>query len=67
MRRLSPPSATTGVLNLTTLLSVCDKGIQECMVWHFTRRPEYGRRVAEDLGMSLDTLPDFTAEYADRI
>ncbi len=55
------------MLNLTTLLSVCDKGIQERMVWHFTRRPGVRPPVAEDLGMSLDTLPDFTAEYADRI
>ncbi len=38
------------------------------MVWHFTQcDQEYGRRVAEGLGMSLDTLPDFTAEFADRI
>jgi catalase len=55
------------VLNLTTLLGQCEKSIQERMVWHFQQCDEdYGRRVAEGLGMSLDTLPDFTDEYAER-
>ncbi len=56
------------ILNLTTLLGSCEKSIQERMVWHFRQcDEEYGRRVADGLGMSLDALPDFTEEYADRV
>jgi catalase len=56
------------VLNFTTLLSECDKGIQERMVWHFRQCDQgLGNLVADGLGLSLDSLPDFTEEYADRI
>jgi catalase len=45
------------VLNLTTLLSQCDKQIQERMVWHFLQcDTEYGGRVAEGLGIAVDDL-----------
>jgi hypothetical protein len=37
------------------------------MVWHFRHCDEdCGRRVADGLGLSLDTLPDFSAEFAER-
>ena len=50
------------ILNLVTLLGQTEKGIQERMVWHFRHCDEdYGRRVADGLGLSLDTLPDFSA------
>jgi catalase len=40
------------VLNMITLLGQCDKRIQEKMVWHFGQcDPDYGRRVAEGLGL----------------
>jgi catalase len=40
------------VLNMITLLGQCDKRIQEKMVWHFAQcDSEYGRRVAEGLGL----------------
>ena len=56
------------ILNLVTLLGQTEKGIQERMVWHFRHCDEdYGRRVADGLGLSLDTLPDFSAEFAERI
>jgi catalase len=45
------------VLNLVTMLGQCDKHIQERMVAHFTKcDPEFGYRVAEGIGISLDTL-----------
>ncbi|MGC4807158.1 catalase [Micromonospora sp. DT233] len=41
------------VLNLTGLLAQCDKHIQEKMVWHFSQcDADYGRRIAEGLGLS---------------
>ncbi len=40
------------VLNLVAALSQCDRPIQEAMVAHFTRcDPDYGRRVAEGIGL----------------
>ncbi len=51
------------VLNLTTLLGQCDKAIQEKMVWHFTQcDSEYGRRVAEGLGVDHDAIKDAIKE-----
>jgi catalase len=45
------------VLNLTTLLGGCDKHIQERMSAHFTKcDPEFGRRVAEGLGIDHASL-----------
>jgi len=56
------------VLNLVTLLGQCEKSVQERMNWHFTQcDPEWGARVAEGLGISLDAVPDFTEEFATRI
>ncbi|MDQ6760777.1 MAG: catalase [Acidobacteriota bacterium] len=38
------------ILNLVSALSICDAGIQQRMIDHFTRcDPEYGNRVAEGL------------------
>nr|WP_130339442.1 catalase [Micromonospora kangleipakensis] len=43
------------VKNMTTLLGQCGKHIQEKMVWHFGQcDEEYGRRVAEGLGISVN-------------
>ncbi len=45
------------VLNLVTNLGQCDKLIQERMVGHLLRCDrEYGRRVADGLGIDVDTL-----------
>jgi len=56
------------VLILVTLLGQCEKSVQERMIWHFTQcDPEWGARVAEGLGISLDAVPDFTEEFATRI
>jgi catalase len=42
------------VLNLTTLLSECDRHIQERMAWHFTQcDAEFGRRIAEGIGVPV--------------
>ena len=42
------------ITNLVDNLRQCDKHIQERMVWHFTQcDPEYGRRVAEGLGLKV--------------
>jgi catalase len=41
------------IANLVNNLSQCDKHIQEKMVWHFSQcDEEYGRRVAEGLGLT---------------
>ena len=45
------------ILNLVTLLSQCERHIQERMVWHFSQcDQDYGRRVAEGLGLSVEEL-----------
>src|SRR4051794_32718226 len=45
------------VLNLTSLLSRCDRAIQERMVWHlFMCEDELGARVGEGLGISADDV-----------
>ncbi len=42
------------ILNLVNTLKPTQRQIQERMVWHFTQcDPEYGRRVAEGLGLSV--------------
>lgn len=47
------------VKNLVDKLSQCDRPIQERMVWHFyLADDEYGRRVGEGLGISLDDIKD---------
>jgi hypothetical protein len=47
------------ISNLVGALRGCTKEIQERMVWHFSQcDKDYGRRVAEGLGMSVpSTLP----------
>jgi catalase len=43
------------ILNLVNTLKPAQRHIQERMVWHFTQcDPDYGRRVAEGLGLSVD-------------
>jgi catalase len=45
------------ILNLTNLLSQCEKPIQEKMVAHFTKcNKDFGRRVAEGIGIDTDAL-----------
>ena len=49
------------VNNLVNLVGQCDRGIQELMVSHLSRcDEEYGRRVAEGLGVEIEAPP--TAE-----
>ena len=44
------------ITNLVDNLRQCDTHIQERMVWHFLQcDPEYGTRVAQGLGITLDT------------
>ncbi len=44
------------IVNLTDALSQCDRPIQEAMVAHFTGcDPDYGRRVAEGIGVTVPT------------
>jgi catalase len=45
------------ILNLTNLLSQCEKPIQEKMVAHFTKcNKDFGRRVAEGIGIDTGAL-----------
>ena len=45
------------VANLTSLLSKCDRPIQERMVWHlFLCEDELGRRVGDGLGIAADDV-----------
>jgi catalase len=51
-RTIEPWERDDLVLNLVTLLSQCDKVIQEKMVWHFSQcDDEFGQRVADGLGL----------------
>ncbi len=44
------------ILNLVNTLKPAQRHIQERMVWHFTQcDPDYGRRVAEGLGLNAHT------------
>jgi catalase len=46
------------ILNLTDALNQCERHIQERMVEHFTRcDPEFGRRVAEGIGLATSAEP----------
>jgi catalase len=61
------------VANLVTMLSDCDRAIQERMVWHFLLvEDELGIRVGDGLGIGpddvrgLDPLPDQTLSEADQ-
>jgi catalase len=45
------------VLNMGTLLGQCERDVQERMLWHFFLIHDgYGRRVAEQLGLSADDV-----------
>jgi catalase len=45
------------VLNMGTLLSECERDVQERMVWHFFMvHDDYGRRVGEMLGIGADAV-----------
>jgi catalase len=45
------------VNNMTTLLSECEADVQQRMVWHFLLvHDDYGRRVAEGIGVNLDDV-----------
>ena len=45
------------VNNMGALLSECERDVQERMLWHFFMiHDEYGRRVAEHLGMTADDV-----------
>ena len=46
------------ISNLVSALSQCNQDIKERMVWHFAQCDgEYGRRVAEGLGMRVQDVP----------
>ncbi len=45
------------VRNMVNLLGQCERDVQERMLWHFFMvHDEYGRRVAEGLGMTVDDV-----------
>src|SRR5690606_5952989 len=45
------------VHNMGTMLSKCERDVQERMVWHFLLiHDDYGNRVAEMLGMSAEDV-----------
>jgi catalase len=45
------------ISNLVTLLSQCNKDIQERMVWHFSQADrEYGQRVGQGLGIDASSV-----------
>jgi catalase len=53
------------ILNLVTQLKQCNKDIQERMVWHFSQcDEEYGRRVADGLGIDASKVPPVPAAVA---
>ncbi len=55
------------ISNLVGELKTCNPDIQERMVWHFGQADaEYGRRVAEGLGLKLEDVPAVPAELANR-
>ena len=46
------------VSNLVSLLSQCNKDIQERMVWHFSQADaDYGKRVGQGLGIDPASVP----------
>jgi len=46
------------ISNLVTLLSQCNKDIQERMVWHFSQADaDYGKRVGQGLGIDAASVP----------
>jgi catalase len=53
------------VSNLVSQLSQCNPDIRDRMVWHFSQADaEYGRRVADGLGIKLEDVPPVPAEVA---
>ena len=53
------------ISNLVTNLKQCNQDIQARMVWHFSQcDEEYGRRVAEGLGIDAATVPPVPAASA---
>jgi catalase len=53
------------ISNLVGALSVCDRDIQDRMVSYFTQADaDYGRRVAEGLGIQVDSQAVETAGTA---
>jgi catalase len=55
------------ISNLVSALKTCNQDIQERMVWHFSQADaEYGRRVADGLGIKVEHVPAVPAAVANR-
>jgi len=53
------------IFNLVSALQPCDTGIQQRMIEHFTQAdPDYGRRVAEGLGLAPSDSAPAAAEHS---
>ena len=55
------------ISNLVGQLSTCNQDIKERMVWHFSQADaEYGKRVADGLGMKVENVPALPAALANK-